>query len=142
MSGNVIEPSIMQKHPSYWWQKASISLAICVSLVLVTIRLASFGPNIMGVLGFYILAWLIIVPLSMAAIVLRAFKRLRSQSFLYIFLGVANVGLFACGFYFGIGNSTSNWIWLAAYIICALLALIILAEPIYGPAIHSKQKIE
>ena len=141
MSGNVIERSIMGKHQSNRWQKVGISLALLVSLVLVSIRLASFGPNILGIFGFYILAWLIIVPLSVACVIFRILKLLRSQSFFYIFLGVANVGLLVGGIYFGIGNSKSNWIWLAAYLICAALALIILAEPIYGPANNDKQKI-
>jgi hypothetical protein len=141
MSDNVIERLIMQKQQAYWWQKAGISLAIWLSLVLVMIRLASVGPNILGIFGFYILAWLIIVPLSIAAIILRILKRLRTDSFLYIFFGVADAGLSTAGIYFGIGNSKSNWIWLAAYLICALLALIILAEPIYGTVNNDKQKI-
>ena len=132
----------MGTHQSNRWQKVAISVALLLPLVLVTIRLASSGPNILGILGFYILGWLIIVPLSVACVIFRWLKLLRSQSFIYIFLGVANLGLFASGIYFGIGFSKSNWIWLAAYLICALLAVIIfLAEPLYGPANNDKQKI-
>lgn len=140
MWGNVIERSIMEKRQSYRWQKIGISITLLLSLALVSIRLASSGPNILGIFGFYILGWLIIVPLSVVCVFVRVLKRMRPQSFFYLFLGTANLGLSAAGIYFGIGHSTSNWIWLAAYIISGLLAFIMLAEPIYIPASKHKQK--
>jgi hypothetical protein len=103
--------------------------------------MASFGPDIPGLFGFYALGWLIIVPLTIASLACRIFKILRSDAFIYVFLGVANLGLSASGIYFGIGGSNSNWIWLGAYLICGLLALVILVDPLFYSGHNSKHKV-
>ena len=130
----------MESRQSYRWQKIAISIALLISAALICIRMASFGPNIPGLFGFYSLGWLIIVPFTIAALVCRIFRVLKSDAFIYIFLGVANLGLSASGIYFGIGGSNSNWIWLGAYVICGLLALVILADPLFYLGHNSKQK--
>jgi len=71
------------------WPKLIWSISILAAFTIYTDRLSAAGSSILGIFGFFFVAWGVVFLASIILLPLRLFGLLQRWSFLYIFLALA-----------------------------------------------------
>jgi hypothetical protein len=110
------------------WSNLIWSIVILFSLTLYFIKITWNGPHLPGLFGFFLVSWLVCLPAALIVLLLRLFRFVNREAFIYIFLGVSSFYLGICGLYFGVGNVTRDAIWVFLYTITTAISIFMLVD--------------
>jgi hypothetical protein len=110
-----------------WWNLVW-SVAILAALTTYFALVPNQGSDVLGLFGFFLVCWMICLPLSVFIILLRLFRLIGRAGFVYVFLGLSCLYLGNCGLFFGIGDIKRDALWVALYWVTVVIGIFILAD--------------
>jgi hypothetical protein len=103
-------------------------MAFHTLMAILFIRLSMNGSGVLGVFGWFIVYWMVILFVSVITFLLRLFNVIRRQSLSYICLGLGSFLTGVIGLFIGIGDVHRDQFWLCLYLITIVLGLIMLSD--------------
>jgi len=110
------------------WPKLIWSISILAAFTIYTDRLSAAGSSILGIFGFFFVAWGVVFLASIILLPLRLFGLLQRWSFLYIFVAAAALFLSICGLWLTKGYYSGYGFWVFLYFLTLALAVLMLID--------------
>lgn len=118
----------MKHEESLKWPKLIWSLVIIFACTVIVERLTANHPSILGIFGFFFIAWAFELLLSVVVFLLRLFRLVERWSFFYIFTAAATMFLASCGLWLTKGYTSGFGFWIFLYFITLAVAVLMLID--------------
>jgi hypothetical protein len=118
----------MKHEESLKWPKLIWSIVLVFAGTFIVERFTTNHPSILGVFGFFFVAWAVALLIRLVVFLLRLFRLVGRWSFLYIFTAATTMFLAVCGLWLTRGYTSGFGFWIFLYFFTLAVAALMLID--------------